>query len=421
MSPLQSGPAPATAGAPAVTDGSYSWRRLFYSVLIGIVSNASLWTSVTLMPSLQAEFALTRTEASYPYIAIMLGFLIGSPALGRWSDHYGITRVLFGASAVGSLAYVAGGLAHNIWLFLLSQIFVGLGTAVGFAPLTADISHWFRRRRGLAVAIVSSSGYLSGVFWTTVIADVLQDGSWRDVHMIIGAGLLAIIPLSLLLRRRVPVHLLDEADRHSAQNAKDAGISPVAIKWILAIAGVSCCIAMAIPQIHIVALCQDLGYTISQGSELLSMILLGGIVSRIVSGAMIDKVGPVRILLIGSVLQMLALCLYIPFDGLASLQAVSLIFGLAQGGILPSYPLIVREYLPARSAGTVIGFVSTATQFGMAFGGWLSGWIYDQTGSYFVAFVNGIGWNLVNITLISLLLLRIMSPPIRQAGQASMP
>jgi MFS family permease len=352
MNPLQSGPTPAAASAPTVTDSSYSWRRLFYSVLIGVVSNASLWTSVTLMLSLQAEFALTRTEASYPYIAIMLGFLIGSPALGRWSDRYGITRVLLGASVVGSLAYVAGGLAHNIWLFLLSQVFVGLGTAVGFAPLTADISHWSRRRRGLAVAIVSSSGYVSGVFWTSVIADVLQDGSWRDVHMIIGAGLLAIVPLSLLLRRRVPVHLLDEADRHSAQNAKDAGISPVAIKWILAIAGVSCCIAMAIPQIHIVALCKDLGYTISQGSELLSMILLGGIVS----GAMIDRVGPVRILLIGSVLQMLTLCLYIPFDGLASLQAVSLIFGLAQGGILPSYPLIVREYLPERSAGMVIGF-----------------------------------------------------------------
>lgn len=405
---------------PPVTDSSYSWQRLACAMLIGIISNASLWTSVSLMPSLQGDFALTRTEASYPYIAIMLGFLIGSPALGRWSDRYGISRILLVASVVSSLAYVAGGLVHNFWLFLLTQVCVGLGTAAGFAPLSADISHWFRRRRGLAVAIVSSAGYLSGVFWTTVIADVLQEGTWRDVHMIIGTALLTIVPLSFLLRRRVPRHVLDEADRSAAQNAKDAGISPVAIKWILAIAGVSCCVAMAMPQVHIVALCLDLGYSIGRGNELLSMILLGGIVSRIVSGAIIDKVGGVRILLLGSVLQMLALCLYIPFDGLASLYVVSLIFGLAQGGILPSYPLIIREYLPARSAGAVIGFVSTATQFGMAFGGWLSGWIYDQTGSYFVAFVNGIGWNLVNITLIGLLLLRMMIPPIRQAGQASM-
>jgi MFS family permease len=418
----QLGPAPVSGSfaVPTVTDSSYSWRRLTCAVIIGVISNASLWTSVALMPSLQADFALTRTEASYPYIAIMLGFLIGSPALGRWSDRHGIARVLIGACVVSSLAYVAGGLTHQFWLFLLTQICVGLGTAAGYAPLSADISHWFRRRRGLAVAIVSSAGYLSGVFWTTIIAYILQDGTWRDVHMIIGAGLLAIVPLSFLLRRRIPEHVLDEADRFAAQNTRDAGISPIAIKWILAIAGVSCCIAMAMPQIHIVALCRDLGFTLSQGNEMLSMILLGGIVSRILSGAIIDKVGAVRILLIGSVLQMMALCLYIPFDGLTSLYAVSLIFGLAQGGILPSYPLIVREYLPARSAGTVIGFVSTSTQFGMALGGWLSGWIFDQTGSYFIAFLNGIGWNLINITLIGLLLLRITTPPVRQVGQVSM-
>jgi MFS family permease len=414
MTLVQSSPTSAPATAPVITDSFYSWQRLFYSVLIGVVSNASLWTSVALMPSLQRDFALTRTESSYPYIAIVLGFLFGSPALGRWSDRYGITRVLIGASAVGSLAYVAGGMAHNFWLFLLSQIFVGLGTAVGFAPLTSDISHWFRQRRGLAVTIVSSAVYLSGVLWTTIIADVLQDGSWRDVHMIIGAGLLTIMPLSLLLRRRVPIYLLDEADRYSAQNAKDVGIPPFAIKLILAIAGISCCIAMAMPQIHIVALCLDLGLTLSQGNEMLLIILIGAIVSRILSGAIIDKVGAVRILLIGSMLQMLALCLYIPFDGLASLYVVSLIFGLAQGGILPSYPLIVREYLPARSAGAAIGFVSTSTQFGMAFGGWLSGWIFDQTGSYFIAFINGIGWNLINITLISLFLLRISNRSIQQ-------
>lgn len=402
--------------ARSITDSAYSWRRLVFSVLIGIVSNASLWTSVALMPSLQASFALTRMEASYPYIAIMFGFLLGSPVLGRWSDRHGISRVLIGASMVSCVGYILGGWTQNFMLFLLSQVLVGLGTSVGFAPLTADISHWFHRRRGLAVAIVSSSGYMSGVFWTTVIASILQDdGTWRDVHLMIGIGLLAIIPLSFLLRRRVPRHVLDEADRSSAQKVNDTGISPTAIKWILAIAGISCCIAMAMPQIHIVALCLDLGYSIAQGNELLSIMLVGGIVSRLISGVIIDKVGAVRILLLGSVLQMLALILYIPFDGWASLYVVSLVFGLAQGGILPAYPLIVREYLPARTAGATIGFVSTATQFGMASGGWLSGWIYDQTGSYFAAFLNGIGWNFINIVLVSLLLLN-MKKPSRQAA-----
>lgn len=407
--------------APLLTDSLYSWKRLVFSVLIGIFTNASLWTSVALMPSLQAGFELSRTQASYPYIAIMLGFLIGSPALGRWSDRFGIARVLVGAAIVSCFGYLLGGWTENFLVFLLSQVLVGLGTAVGFAPLTADISHWFRVRRGLAVAIVSSSGYMSGVFWTFVISDVLQDGTWRDVHLLIGLGLLAILPLSLLLRRRVPRQVLDDADRSSAKNARDAGISPTATKWLLAFAGVSCCIAMAMPQVHVVALCLDLGFSIAQGNELLSIMLIGGIVSRLVSGAIIDKIGAVRILLIGSVLQMLALFLYIPFDGFASLYTVSLVFGLAQGGILPSYPLIVREYLPARTAGATIGFVSTATQFGMAFGGWLSGWIYDQSGSYLLAFVNGIAFNLVNIVLIGLLLVRITVRPVAPIEQVSTP
>lgn len=397
------------------TDSPVSWRRLVYAALIGLISNASLWTSVALMPSLQDQFDLTRTEASYPYIAIMAGFLIASPALGRLSDRHGIARVLFFASFVGSAGYITGGFAQSFSVFLVSQIIVGVGTAAGFAPLSADISHWFRRRRGLAVAIVSSTGYISGIFWSSIIAQVLHHGSWRDVHLIIGVALLTVAPLSYLLRLRVPESLLDEADRHSKQPSGTAGMSAVAIKWLLAIAGVSCCIAMAMPQVHLVSLCLDLGLTISQGNDLLATMLLGGIASRIISGAIIDKVGATRILVVGSALQMVALSLYIPFDGLASLYLVSLISGLAQGGILPSYPVIVRDYLPARSAGAAIGFVATATQFGMAFGGWLSGWIFDHTGSYFVAFLNGILWNAFNLALIAFLILATRG----RASQAS--
>lgn len=385
-------------------DSAYSWRRLAYAVLIGLISNASLWTSVALMPSLQDQFALSRTQASYPYIAIMAGFLVASPILGRLSDRHGIARVLFFASFVGNIGYLAGGYADGFPVFLLSQVVVGIGTAAGFAPLAADISHWFRSRRGLAVAVVSSTGYISGILWASIIAQVLQHGSWRDVHLIIAVALLAIAPLSYLLRLRVPEAFLNDADRRRNRSSRSVSMSASSVKWLLAIAGVSCCIAMAMPQVHLVSLCLDLGLTIGQGNDLLATMLFGGIVSRIVSGAIIDKAGATRVLVIGSVLQMIALGLYIPFDGLASLYAVSLIFGLAQGGILPSYPIIVRDYLPAQSAGAAIGFVATATQFGMAFGGWLSGWIFDQTGSYFVAFLNGIAWNAVNLTLIGFLI-----------------
>ena len=159
---------------------------------------------------------------------------------------------------------------------------------------------------------------------------------------------------------------------------------------LLIIAGVACCVAMSMPQVHIVALCVDLGYGPTVGAEMLSIMLLGGVASRLVSRLLADRLGGVRTLLIGSVLQCNALFLYLPFDGLASLYLVSLVFGLSQGGIVPSYAVIVREYMPAREAGARVGTVIMSTIIGMALGGWMSGWIYDISGSYQLAFINGI-------------------------------
>ncbi len=158
------------------------------------------------------------------------------------------------------------------------------------------------------------------------------------------------------------------------------------------------------PQVHIVSFCVDLGYGPAVGSQMLSLMLMGGVVSRLVSGLLADRLGGVMTLLIGSTLQCIALFLYLPFDGMVSLYVVSLIFGLSQGGIVPSYAVIVREYMPAKEAGARVGFVIMATIVGMALGGWMSGWIYDMTGSYQLAFLNGIGWNLVNIAIIGAIL-----------------
>jgi MFS family permease len=163
---------------------------------------------------------------------------------------------------------------------------------------------------------------------------------------------------------------------------------------------------MSMPQVQLVAYCVDLGYGATNGAQMLSLMLFGGIFSRLASGLVADRIGGVRTLLIGSALQGISLILYIPFDGLASLYVVSLIFGLSQGGIVPCYAIIVREYLPAREAGQRVGIVIMSTIAGMALGGWLSGWIYDQTGSYEAAFLNGIGWNLLNISVMSFILLR---------------
>jgi MFS family permease len=225
--------------------------------------------------------------------------------------------------------------------------------------------------------------------------------------MVLAAGVVVgVIPLSLLLRARVPLEASAHSDSITASRAKSAGFSPRALMWLLGLAGIGCCVAMSMPQVHIVAYCVDLGYGPAVGAEMLSLMLLGGVVSRLISGLLADRLGGVMTLLIGSALQCLALFLYLPAGGLVSLYVVSLIFGLSQGGIVPSYAVIVREYMPAREAGARVGFVIMATIVGMAIGGWMSGWIYDVTGSYHMAFINGIAWTFLNIGIMLLILTR---------------
>ena len=172
------------------------------------------------------------------------------------------------------------------------------------------------------------------------------------------------------------------------------------LQTLLVVAAIACCVAMAMPQVHLVAYCSDLGYGVARGAEMLSLMLGLGIVSRLVSGIIADKIGGVGTLMLGSTLQCVALVFYLPFDGLISLYVVSAIFGLSQGGIVPSYALIVREYFPAKEAGTRISLVLMANLLGMGLGGWMSGEIYDLTGSYQAAFLNGIGWNLLNMLIV---------------------
>jgi MFS family permease len=215
-----------------------------------------------------------------------------------------------------------------------------------------------------------------------------------------------MLPLALALRRRPP--RLREYEMHaSAAGARASlGISANALMVLLCIAGIACCVAMSMPQVHIVAYCGDLGYGAARGAEMLSIMLAFGIVSRLLSGWICDRIGGLRTLLLGSFLQGVALLLFLPFDGLISLYVVSAMFGLFQGGIVPSYAIIVREYFAPREAGIRTGIVLMATLLGMAIGGWISGAIFDLTGSYRAAFLNGIAFNLLNLTIAVWLLQR---------------
>ncbi len=398
-----------------ILDSRYSWTRLVLTLGIATVGNVGMWSIIALLPAVQAEFGGGRGAASVPYTLTMAGFALGNLLWGRAMDRFGVARALAGAAALSGAGFAAAALSPSMALLSLSQFVIGLGTAVFFGPLLADVSLWFRRRRGIAVAIAASGNYLSGAIWPVALSGVLDAEGWRAVCWVLAVIVpVVVIPAAQVLRRRVPAESLTAEAQATGLSPRRTPWSPATMMWLLGLAGIGCCVAMSMPQVHLVAFCVDLGYGPAVGAEMLSVMLIGGVVSRLVSGFITDRLGGIPTLLIGSIGQMLGLILYLPFDGLASLYVVSLIFGLSQGGIVPAYAIIVRETMPAREAGARVGFVIMATIVGMALGGWMSGWIYDVSGSYTLAFVNGIAFNLLNIVVRVVILLR--TRPSRPVG-----
>ncbi|MGM0741573.1 MAG: MFS transporter [Pseudomonadota bacterium] len=390
-----------------ILDSRHAWARLAISLLIATIGNVGMWAIIVIMPAVQAEFGIDRADASLPYTLTMVGFALGNLLIGRVVDRFGVAVALGAAAVLIGVSTGLAALSPSVLVLSVLQFVIGFGTAACFGPLIADISLWFLRRRGIAVAIAASGNYLSGAIWPVILAGVLAEQGWRAVYMVLAAvTVTTMLPLVLLLRRRLPLAARERADAAASLRAKAAGFPPRTLMLMLGLAGVGCCVAMSMPQVHIVSFCVDLGYGPAVGGQMLSLMLLGGVVSRLVSGLIADRLGGVRTLLIGSGLQCLALFLYLPSGGLVSLYMVSLVFGLAQGGIVPSYALVVREYMPSQEAGRRVGFVLMATILGMAMGGWMSGWIYDVTGSYTMAFVNGIAWNFLNIAIMVMILLR---------------
>jgi MFS family permease len=405
--------------ADPVFDSPYAWLRLGLSLLIAVVANVGMWAIIVILPEVESEFGAGRAAASLPYATTMIGFALGNMVIGRAVDRVGISQALTAAGLLIAAGYALAALAPSMAVLSLVQLAIGFGTAVGFGPLIADISLWFQRFRGLAVAVAASGNYLAGAFWPLVLGWLADGAGWRWIYTALALiTLVFVLPLAQLLRRRVPAEALASAEAVALAQARASGFTPRQLQILLSVAGIGCCVAMSMPQVHIVALCVDYGFGMAVGAQMLSLMLLGGVVSRLVSGLLADRLGGVRTLLIGSALQCLALFLYLPAGGLVSLYTVSLIFGLSQGGIVPSYALIVREYLPAREAGARVGVVMMMTILGMALGGWLSGVIYDVTGSYHWAFLNGIAWNGLNIALMVFLLLRSGPAPRSRAAAA---
>jgi MFS family permease len=393
-------------------DSPYAVRRLIVSLLLMTLGNGGMYVVVTVLPAVQSEFGVARGVASLPYALLLLGFGFGGILMGRLADRRGVMLPsLIGAVCVG-LGFTLASQSPNVWWFAAAHcLFIGfLGSSASFAPLIADTSLWFVRHRGIAVAVCATGNYLAGVLWPPVALHFVELSGWRSTYLGIGVFCAATMAaLALLLRGRPPTFAPAITMGRLARRASDRpfGMSATQATILLCCAGLACCVAMAMPLVHIVALCGDLGIASARGAEMLSLMLGLGIASRIVSGLLVDRIGGLWTLLIGSTLQCIALVLFVPANSVYALYAVAALFGLFQGGIVPSYAIVVREYFSAKEAGARVGTVLMFTLFGMALGGWMSGRIHDLTASYDAAFWHAIAWNVVNIAIVLFLIRRV--------------
>ena len=392
-------------------DSRQAWWRLAATLLLMTIGSAGMYVVSVTLPAVQAEFGVSRAQASLPYTLMMIGFGLGCVLMGKLADRFGIVPViLIGAVSLG-VGFVACGLVGSLMGFaLVHGLLIGLlGSSATFVPLVADTSLWFVKRRGIAVAVCASGNYLAGAIWPPLVQHFVGTVGWRQAYMALGVfTFLSMLLLALAMRAKTPAPQAAAVKTGGpVPSNRPFGLSLGQAQGLLCVAGTACCVAMAMPQVHIVAYCGDLGFGAARGAEMLSLMLACGIVSRLVSGAICDRIGGVRTLLLGSFLQGVALLMFIPFDGLLSLYVVSAMFGLFQGGIVPSYAIIVREHFPPQEAGARVGTVIMCTLFGMALGGWMSGKVFDLTGSYHAAFINGALWNALNLSVALFLLWRL--------------
>lgn len=384
-------------------DSQQAWFRLAIIFTMSVIGTAGMWSVVIILPNIQNEFTLDRAASTYPYVATMFGYGFGNVIIGRMLDKIGIKKPIIFALSLLVTSYVLSFFAKNVFWLSTIQFFLGFSAAAFFGPMMADISNYFYKRKGLAVSLVASGQHLCGAIWPFVIKDFIIEGDWRNAHLFIALVCSILIPiLFYFLGNKVPK--MNNEQKLTTQdediNSKvNLSISNRQIQILLMIAGVLCCVAMSMPQVHIVPLCIDNGYGLAVGTEILSFMLFAAVASRVIFGFLSDKIGPIQTLILGSSLQAISLTMFLPFNSQLSLYIVAICFGLSQGGIVPIYAVIISKFLPSNEVAERVGWLIFATIIGMSLGGWLSGEIYDFTNSYRLAFINGIFWNIMNLCI----------------------
>jgi MFS family permease len=379
----------------------YPIARLVSAMVLMTLGGSAMYASILVLGPAATEFGTGRGAASLPYALFMVGFGIGGVVLGRMADKIGILIPALAGCFLLPAGLLVASQADSIVVFCLALggLCGLLGASFTFAPMVADVSHWFHGRRGLAVGLAISGNYIAGAIWPPILQHYFDLQGWRQTFIDLAwFDLVCMLPITFMLWRRPPAH--DESRDHAQAphlSQRPMGFSRTQLQCIVCFAGIGCCVAMAMPQVHIVPYVIDLGFSAQQGAQMLALMLGFGVISRVASGWLSDRIGGLRTLLLGGTLQGLVLVWFMFSDTLPMLYAASIAFGLSQGGIVPSYAIIVRTFFPPDQAGWRIGTALMFTIVGMAIGGWMSGALYDLTGSYDAAYINAIGFNLLNM------------------------
>jgi MFS family permease len=398
---------------PGSIEQPYGWVVAHVSLLMMAVGFGAPYLIVVGLKAVSADLGVPREVPSLAYAVSIFGAGLGGILMGWWADRVGLFKPVLLASLMVPLGVFLISRAESpVELYLAHGVVLGVfGNGAMFAPSVANVSRWFDRRRGLAISIVVSGQSLAGAIWPQIFQWGFDRWGWRQtaLYYAVFSGVI-LVPLSLFLRRKPPVPPAGGVQR-LVVGAPVFGLPANVVQAMICLAIVGCCIAMAMPMVHVAAFCTDLGFAAEHGARLLSILLRCAFFSRLFWGNMADRIGGLNTILASSSLQAIALSFYAFVDTLPSLYALSIGFGLAFGGIIPTYAVVVREYFPVSEAGWRIGATFLFGTTGMALGGWAGGRIFDVFGFYQAAFMVGVAANLVNLVLVAALRWRAMAVP----------
>jgi len=386
-----------------------SWIVATVSVVLLSLSFGALWITAVGLKAIAADLGGARSAPALASSLAWLGSSIGGVMMGRLADRYGVRwTVIVGAVSL-SLGLAISAQGEPWQLYVGHGLFMGLlGNAGLNAPLYVYVSRWFDRRRGSALALISSGGYVAGTLWPPIFERAIAHFGWQQTMIAYGLfAVAAIVPLAFIFLRPPPEIAL------GGSGAAGATVTPRVFGWppnlvfaLLAAAAFLCCVTMSMPQAHLVAFCTDLGISATHGAAMLSLLLGAGFLSRQVWGAISDRIGGLLTLLMSSVLQAAAMTAFVVTQGEAGLFAVSGAFGIGFSALVPAYVLAIREYFPAREAGWRVPTLLLLSGSGMAAGGYLAGALYDTFGYYAPAFAAGVFFNLLNLAVVGTLVAR---------------